>query len=155
MLPETTSNTVASVAHNLLYKFYPNVDTLRDYLYLIVEGFSSILEKDYGASNETLQELDALLRSTLVGHHEPLAPPRFRSLPPEMSQEEAIDRAQLVIFKTLRGKNNNVLCFGYRQAEQKNEFGKLGAQRGAIANFFTNTMVTALQSPAWRLLLQM
>ncbi|CAE6473739.1 unnamed protein product [Rhizoctonia solani] len=43
----------------------------------------------------------------------------------------------------------------HTEAEQRNELGKIGAQRGAIANFFTNTMVTALQSPAWRLLLQM
>ncbi|EUC61459.1 telomerase reverse transcriptase [Rhizoctonia solani AG-3 Rhs1AP] len=155
MLTETASNPAISVAHGLLYKYYPKVCTLLDYLYIILEGFSPIPEEAYGASNETLQELDDLLRSTLVGYYEPPTSVRFQSRPPEISQEETIDRAQLVIFKTLRGKNNNVLCFGYRQAEQRNEFGKLGAQRGAIANFFTNTMVTALQSPAWRLLLRM
>ncbi|KAG9125665.1 hypothetical protein FRC07_006701 [Ceratobasidium sp. 392] len=72
-----------------------------------------------------------------------------------MEQEEVIDHAQLAIFKESRGKVNNVLCFGYRQAEWRNEPGKIGAQQGAIANFFTNTMVTALQSPAWRLLLRL
>ncbi|KDN44280.1 hypothetical protein RSAG8_05544, partial [Rhizoctonia solani AG-8 WAC10335] len=138
------TNSATPVAQDLLCKFYPNVDTLMDYICATVEGFCPIPEKVHGASNETLKELDDLLRSTLVGHHKPPVPPRFRSLPPEISQEEAIDRAQLVIFRSLRGKNNNVLCFGYRQAEQRNESGKLGAQRGAIANFFTNTMVTAL-----------
>ncbi|KAJ1301223.1 hypothetical protein OPQ81_003632 [Rhizoctonia solani] len=152
---ESTSSSTPSVAHDLLYKFYHNVDTLLEYLSTIVEGFRDTLEKARETPNGTLQELDSLLRSTLVGHQQPPAAPQFRPLAPDMSQEEVIDRAQLVIFRSLRGKNNNVLCFGYRQAEQRNEFGKLGAQRGAIANFFTNTMVTALQSPAWRLLLQM
>ncbi|CAE6410670.1 unnamed protein product [Rhizoctonia solani] len=155
MLTEIASNSAISVAHGLLYKYYPKVGTLLDYLCIILEGFSPTPGEVYGASNETLQELDSLLCSTLVGYHEPPTSVRFQSLPPEISQEEAIDRAQLAIFRTLRGKNNNVLCFGYRQAEQRNEFGKLGAQRGAIANFFTNTMVTALQTPAWRLLLRM
>ncbi|CAE6476735.1 unnamed protein product [Rhizoctonia solani] len=153
MPSETTPNS-PSVAHDLLYKFYPHVDTLLEYFSTIIEGFCVTIEKSPDYSEETRHDLNHLLRSTLVGYHKPLDPPQFRPMAAEMSQEEVIDRAQAIIFRSLRGKCSNVLCFGYRQAEQRNEFGKIGAHNGAIANFFTNTMVTALQSPAWRSLLQ-
>ncbi|KAG8769178.1 hypothetical protein FRC12_005119, partial [Ceratobasidium sp. 428] len=144
-----------SIARKLLENFYPRVDSLLVYITGIVTGFVPPDNLDNGEASTSIGELKTLLASTLVGWDESQKQAVFSLRPPEMEQEEVIDHAQLAIFKESRSKMNNVLCFGYRQAEWRNEPGKIGAQRGAIANFFTNTMVTALQSPAWRLLLKL
>ncbi|KAG8723154.1 hypothetical protein FRC09_004548 [Ceratobasidium sp. 395] len=144
-----------SIARKLLENFYPRVDSLLVYITGIATGFVPPDNLDNGEASTSIGELKTLLASTLVGWDESQKQAVFSLRPPEMEQEEVIDHAQLAIFKESRSKMNNVLCFGYRQAEWRNEPGKIGAQRGAIANFFTNTMVTALQSPAWRLLLKL
>ncbi|KAG8701953.1 hypothetical protein FRC08_003803 [Ceratobasidium sp. 394] len=155
MSQASSATPTPTIARKLLEIFYPRVDTLLVYISSTVTGFVLSENQDNRDGGATPEGLKALLSSTLVGWDEQHNNTVFASRVPEMELEEVIDHAQLMVFKESRSKVNNVLCFGYRQAEWRNEPGKIGAQRGAIANFFTNTMVTALQSPAWRLLLRL
>ncbi|KAG8744115.1 hypothetical protein FRC10_010796 [Ceratobasidium sp. 414] len=104
-----------SIARNLLEKFHPRVDTLLVYISSIATGFALPETSDDRDACTTLEDLKALLSSTLVGWDEQQNNTVFVSRVPEMEQEEVIDHAQLMVFKESRGKINNVLCFGYRQ----------------------------------------
>ncbi|GLB40371.1 putative telomerase reverse transcriptase [Lyophyllum shimeji] len=65
---------------------------------------------------------------------------------------EVIDRAQERIF---RSKNaQNIITAGYRRASKEGDRGKTSMTRVGITNHFVNTIVTALQSPEWDVLLQ-
>jgi hypothetical protein len=85
------------------------------------------------------------------------------------AEPKVVDRAQQRLLATANGRSNNVLTMGYRpvglfvdwflrlfptllQAELHADTGKAG--RTTVYNFFVNTMVDALRSSDWCVLLQ-
>ncbi|KZT22066.1 hypothetical protein NEOLEDRAFT_1026517, partial [Neolentinus lepideus HHB14362 ss-1] len=139
----------------VLRSYFGLVDVLSTYL-------SQILDITPG-SCVLIQESDpqsykVFLLSSYVACETPYSlgsQPRFKRYPPLVYMSELIDRAQEKLFIKSKGKRPvNMLTNGYKLSSGNGESGRANSGRIAITHCFVNTIVTALQSPEWEMLLQ-
>ncbi|KIJ51014.1 hypothetical protein M422DRAFT_44217 [Sphaerobolus stellatus SS14] len=82
-----------------------------------------------------------------------LFPASFRHFHGVDYPNKIIDRVQISLLSLEKGRANNVITMGYRQAHVRGEFGRFDGTRQGVTNVFTNTNITVLKSVEWETLL--
>ncbi|KAJ8692982.1 hypothetical protein PTI98_010240 [Pleurotus ostreatus] len=136
----------SQITLSILRAYFPVVRTLSEHLKAILQpsevAFETVHDNDSPAFTSFLQTFVVCLHSETPRH--------FCVLPPMMRIHELIDRAQERILNSARPQN--IITSGYKLRSSDSQRGK--TNRIGVVNFFVNTMVTALQTPEWQLLLE-
>ncbi|KAI0671796.1 hypothetical protein C8Q78DRAFT_1078563 [Trametes maxima] len=142
-----------TIAVSVLRAHYVVVESLQKYIENTVyaEDISSILV--HGGDSDYYRVM--LTTSYVAGGASLQQTRQFVPVAPMSHMRDTIDRAQERLFIRAKGSRpSNILTAGYRKITQQDTRARVAATRMPLTNYFVNTIVTALQAPAWETLLE-